>query len=722
MKRRKGLELAAIVLAGLLLLALVAFHGAAQPANFRSMGYDPLFDRADQPCNVAVTPDGNTLYVTANKSHNVFVIDVASRQVLDCIDPTKRGTVDVLVDEIAITPDGNWAVITNPVWYQEFSGSATILDLSDNSIVDTIYFLNGSASQPQVSPDSNTVYIASDCPPRVFVVDIPALSIITTIDLSNPTTNLHTFVIALSLAGNTLYAIGPCGSPDYSRLVLIDTNTYTISQVIDLPIPDVINFSYVAVAPDGNQLYVVHGENRKLYVLDLLNNAALLAEIDFPQEEQMIMTIEFSVDGSYAYVGGYTPGGIYVIDTATYTVIQHIMDFPSGITGSELQALDIAPDGSLLFAVAPNDDAVFFIDTATHELDTYINLNPIQVWPMQIALSNDGRWLYTSGIEYSLEGQGRVYVIDTGIRAVVEHIPVVSPLVVPGSGTDFISFGLSPDGTRLYTGGSARSTTNPDYMLSLVIDLNAKQVVDAINLGPIQPDIGDKVVFSPDGKHVYYTLTLEQCMLVASTQTLQVVNEIPLSFEPIHIKLSHDGTRAFVAGAEPISHSVSCLAIVDLTTNNVVATVIGTTEYPPPCPGLAVCPDDSKAWLGSNNRVEIIDIDTASIIDDINLISLFTAGDIGAACPYVIAYSDDGSTVHVANFDANNYMIFDATTRELLHKMNVGFQPTDIVISPDGNEAYVLNSDSESISVINTITGEVVDTISLLILNPPPPK
>lgn len=120
MKRRKDLQLAATVLAGLLLLALMVFHGAAQPAKFRSMGYDPLFDRADQPCNVAVTPDGNTLYVTANKSHNVFVIDVASRQVLDCIDPTEGGTVDVLVDEIATTPDGNWAVITNPVWYRSF--------------------------------------------------------------------------------------------------------------------------------------------------------------------------------------------------------------------------------------------------------------------------------------------------------------------------------------------------------------------------------------------------------------------------------------------------------------------------------------------------------------------------------------------------------------------------------------------------------------------------
>ena len=127
-----------------------------------------------------------------------------------------------------------------------------------------------------------------------------------------------------------------------------------------------------------------------------------------------------------------------------------------------------------------------------------------------------------------------------------------------------------------------------------------------------------------------------------------------------------------------------------------------------------MAPDSSEAWLGSNNRVEIINIDTASIVQDINLLDLFTAGDRGAACPYGITYSPDGSTVHVANFDANNYMLFDAATRELLHKVNVGFSPSDIVISSDGNEAYVLNSQSESISVIDTNAGRAVDTIRLL--------
>ena len=63
-------------------------------------------------------------------------------------------------------------------------------------------------------------------------------------------------------------------------------------------------------------------------------------------------------------------------------------------------------------------------------------------------------------------------------------------------------------------------------------------------------------------------------MLVASTQTLQVVDEISLGFEPISIELSHDGTRAFVAGGEPLSHSVSRMAIVNLATNTVVNTLL----------------------------------------------------------------------------------------------------------------------------------------------------
>lgn len=283
-----------------------------------SRAYDPLFDRADEPSGIAVTPDGATLYLTAHKSHNVFVIDVDTCQVLDCIDPTEGGTIEILVEDIAITPDGRWAVITSSVGRQELQGSYTILDLSDNSIVDTVFFGNGSAGQPQLLPDSNTVCIAGDGPSRVYFVDIPTLSTITTIDLHEPAIDLRTFVIGLSPDGNTLYAVGSYGAPEHCRLVSIDTATRTADHVIEVAIPDVENLSDVVVSPDGTELYVAHGIAQKVYVLDLLNNGEVLAEIDFAQ---VVQTIEFSVDGTVAYVGGFCPGGVYAVDTSTYSII-----------------------------------------------------------------------------------------------------------------------------------------------------------------------------------------------------------------------------------------------------------------------------------------------------------------------------------------------------------------------------------------------------------------
>lgn len=675
--------------------------GSATP-RLASRTYDPLFDRADQPSGIAVTPDGKTLYLTANKSHNVFVIDVDTRQVLDCIDPTEGGTIQIFIDEIAITPDGRWGIITNPVWRQELQGSYTIMDLIDNSIVNTVFFDNGSAGQPQPLPDGNTVCIAGNGPPRVYFVDIPTLSTTTTINLSEPGISLNTFVIGLSPDGNTLYAIGPYGVPDHCRLVSIDTATQTVEQVIEVAIPDVENLSDVEPSPDGTKLYVAHGIAQKVYVLDLLNNGEVLAEIDF---DQVVQTVEFSVDGAVAYVGGFCPGGVYAVDTSTYSIMALVN--PPGSVISDAHELDIAPDGDLLFVVGADADGVFFIDVATREVVTYINLNPIDVWPQQVALSNDGRWLYTAGVEYS--HPGRVYVIDTEMRAVVEHIPIDSPLIASGTGTDFQGFGLSPDGTLLYTHGCARAAANPDHLLSLVIDLDTKQVVDAIDLGSIQPDCGDKVAVSIGGDYIYYMQTAEERVVVASIASMQVVAQIPLAFWPIDIGLSHDGTTAFVSGGEP-SH----VAVIDLATNAVIDVIDGTTQdHGWHGMGLTVAPDDSEVWWVAGAVVEIIDVATLTIVDSIELLPLLTAGDSGATSSFGVAYSPDGSKVFVANFDANNLMIFNASTRELLHKINVGFSPKDVAVSPDSSEAYVLNSQSETISVIDVAAGMVVATLSL---------
>jgi YVTN family beta-propeller protein len=367
-----------------------------------------------------------------------------------------------------------------------------------------------------------------------------------------------------------------------------------------------------------------------------------------------------------------------------------------------------------LYVTGADADAVFCLDTATHELDTLVELNPIHLWPMQLALSGDGRWLYVDGIEQREGTPGGVHVVDTEALAVSEHIPLRSSLIQGGGLDGFHGLAFSPDGKRLYVHAHARSQSNPDHRLSLALDLGTRQVVGAIDLGSIQTDVGDKVAVSPDGSRIYYSLTAEGCLLVAAADTLQVVAEIPLGIEPIDIAINQDGTRAYVSGAEPVGHTVSHLVVVDLVASTVLTTVVGTTDYPPPCPGLGLAPGEDEVWLGSNNRIEIVDTAAMTIAQDIDLVALMTAGDLGCACPYGITFSPDGDQVYVANYDANNLMIFDATTRALQHKVNVGFSPTQVAVSPDGSRAYVLNSESESVSVIDASSGEVVATIPLV--------
>ena len=691
--------------------------GKAGPAGIGPATANPGLPRADQPRGIAITPDGETLYVTANKSHNVFVVDVASREVVDVIDPTAGGTVEAVVEDIAITPDGAWGLVTNPVPRETMTGTVNLLDLQTHQIAKTLTFPGTSVSQPRVAPDSTTAYIAGTWPPRVFVVDLPSQSVTATVSLDAPDVDLWTHVIALSPDGNTLYAVGPYGLPGggpsgKSRLVLVDTATLTTTQVIDLDIADAVDFTQAAVSPDGTELYVVWGEQQQVIVLDLLNNGAEVATIEFPQETLGLPAIAFSPDGTRAYVAGYTPGGMFIVDTATHTVLDHVVD-AAGHAFSDLHALAMAPDGSMVYIAGSNHDDVFALDTTTHALGTFVDLNPIQLWPQCMALSSDGRWLYVDGVAVGPGAPSGVHVVDTTSLSVVEHIPLRSPLIAGDELDSFHGLALSPDDARLYTHARAWSQADPDHALSLVLDLATRQIVGAIDLGDVRTDVGDKVIVAADGNHVYYTFTAEQRLVIADTQTLSVVAEIPLPIEPIDVELNGTGGTAFVSGGEPGTHWVSHLAVVDLESSTVLTTVAGTTDYPPPCPGLGLAPNDGTVWLGSNNRVELIDTATMTITEDIDVLSLLDAGDFSAACPYGITFSPDGTQVHVANYDSDTYMLFDAATQSLEHKLDVGFAPAQVLVSPAGGRAYVLNSDSESVSVIDVDAGVVIATIPL---------
>jgi YVTN family beta-propeller protein len=60
--------------------------------------------------------------------------------------------------------------------------------------------------------------------------------------------------------------------------------------------------------------------------------------------------------------------------------------------------------------------------------------------------------------------------------------------------------------------------------------------------------------------------------------------------------------------------------------------------------------------------------------------------------------------------------VLDPATGEVLNEIVVGLHPNDIVKSPDENYVYVANANSDHVSVIDTRTGEISETISVRLL------
>jgi YVTN family beta-propeller protein len=72
-----------------------------------------------------------------------------------------------------------------------------------------------------------------------------------------------------------------------------------------------------------------------------------------------------------------------------------------------------------------------------------------------------------------------------------------------------------------------------------------------------------------------------------------------------------------------------------------------------------------------------------------------------------------GLKAYVTDEAGNSVLIFDRLTGSTLEVVPVGNSPRGIVISPDGTKVYIANSGSDSISVLDTMTKEVTDTIFL---------
>jgi len=277
---------------------------------------------------------------------------------------------------------------------------------------------------------------------------------------------------------------------------------------------------------------------------------------------------------------------VSVIDTATLEVTRtlHVGQRPRGIIFSR--------DHSQLYVCASDDDAVQVLDPETGAV--LYNL-PSGADPEQFALHPDGRFLYIAN-----EDDAIATVVDTVERRVVAEIDV----------------GIEPEGMAVSPDGRVAITTSETTNMAHWIDVQSQQIFhnSLVDQRPRHAEFtanGDRLwVSSEIGGSVMVFSTADQAVLARITFALPGVT--PERIQPVGIRITRDGKRAFVA-LGPSNH----VAVVSGETYEVEKyLLVGRRVW-----HLEMTPDEKLLFTtnGLSNDVTVIDMERLRPIKSIQV-------------------------------------------------------------------------------------------------------
>jgi len=646
--------------------------------------FDLIAVRGGEPTDIVISPDGSRAYVPAMCTDNLFVINLATNQIVEVIDlwPEADNPLGPAPQRVAITPDGGRLLVTNAN-----DNSLTTIDTASNTVVETLS-MGARPADVAISPDGSLAYVSIWSPDTfVKVIDVAAAEVLTAIGVvpgvSQP------FAVAFAPDGSRAYVANWSGG-----VLIVDPATHTVVGTIAVP---ETGWMYdLVISADGNTGYMSSLDGAKVFVLDLANGS-VADTYTVVNPEGLTLT----ADGSRLYVGtfgflGESEYNLWMFDTQSGEVVAGVNftpPTPYGRVGSDIEGLALTPDGSTLYAASLDADGVFVVDPVTLEP---IGMIPTQAiasfFPYRMVISPDGAYLYVAS---ALRQPTTVSVIDTRTLQVVGEI-------VSDRGwqcADSISgLDISPDGSTLYV------PTLSDCVL--VIDTQSRAIVDDFRVGTTGCGLSH-IGVHPDGDRAY---VLDDCgnVYVVDLQSLSMLCTLATVEDTFTIKLSPDGRRGYVGGGPGY-------AILDLTTD----TLLGMVDF-----GeggafgwnnrrtLGVKRDSSQYAVGEFFNLHVYD---AASDEEICNIDLFEWCPLTASVDMI--FSPDGSTGYLAMWDEKAVIAFDANTWQVTAEIDVGRAPyfgvcpAWLALSPDGGTLYVVNEESDNVVVIDTATNTVVKAI-----------
>ncbi|MDD4181760.1 MAG: phage tail tube protein, partial [Victivallaceae bacterium] len=364
---------------------------------------DGAANMLDGPYCVAVSPDGNYVYVAASASNAMVIIDVTDKNA-----PAKLGHLDGAVNmlvaaaSVSVSPDGNYVYVA-----AINSEAMVIIDVTNKAAPVKLGHVDGAANMlagaasVSVSPDGNYVYVAS--------VNSDAMVIIDVTDKSAPAKLGHLDGAANMLDGARSVSVSPDGNYVYvaagvsDAMVIIDVTNKAVPVKLG-HLDGVANLldaaASVSVSPDGNYVYVASVNSDAMVIIDVTDKSApaKLGHVDGAANMlDGARSVSVSPDGNYVYVAASASNAMVIIDVTDKNAPVKLGDV-AGVANllDGARSVAVSPDGNYVYVAALNSDAMVAIHANLNRSLAKLSTGGISVTETTIAADATINYLYAS--------------------------------------------------------------------------------------------------------------------------------------------------------------------------------------------------------------------------------------------------------------------------------------------------------------------------------------
>jgi YVTN family beta-propeller protein len=294
-------------------------------------------------------------------------------------------------------------------------------------------------------PGGYRVFVTNERAGTLTVIDGPTRKVTATVPLGKRPRGMKLSpdgkLLYVALSGSPIAGPGvdektlPPADKGADGIGVVDTVTLKLKTILR----GVSDPEQLAVSSDGKRLYIASEDTGRAIVLDAATGKTITSLEVGGEPEGVTLT----PNGRFVYMTSEEDHQVAVIDTTANKVVSTFK------VGERPRFTEFSDDGSLAFVSGENDGTITVADGKTHKALRTIKLTGQLMRPVGMAISHDGKKLYT------VTGRGKLLLaVDIATGKVLASVEV---------GARPWGVAISPDGNTLFTAnGSSNDVTVVD--------------------------------------------------------------------------------------------------------------------------------------------------------------------------------------------------------------------------------------------------------------------